>query len=192
MVIMFKTSKFMLAVVMTAALAACGGGSDSGPQQTLTTTTNVRQPLTAAIAPAVINTPFSFASGVPDFGTTTPTTVAFTSTAGSPAFAIASGASTATGRSSFGSCIFGPAVGNFPANSPLAVPRVVTIQTCNLFVGTAGGAADGSSTQRNVSLVLGNIISTPVLLPVIINPDGSVVVNNITVGNVPVVAVTGS
>ena len=59
-------------------------------------------------------------------------------------------------------------------------------------MGTSGGAANGSSNATNVSLVLGTVVSSNVVLPVIINPNGSVVINNVIVGTVTVAVVTGS
>ena len=57
---------------------------------------------------------------------------------------------------------------------------------------TAGGLANGSSALRDVSLVLGNTLSTSIPLSVIIEPDGKVTINNIVVGTVAVAVVTGS
>ena len=190
---MLKTSKFLLATVLTATLVACGGGgSDSGPTPTLTTSSNLAQSVTARETNAVVNTPFAFPTGVLGFGTTAPTTLAFTSTSATPSFSIASGVSTATGTTTFGSCIFTIVSSNFPAG-PLTVGRGdININPCTLNVATAGGRADGSTTTRSVRLTLGTAVSNPVDLPVTINANGTVVINNVTVGTVTVSPVTGS
>ena len=190
---MSKISKFMLAAVFTASLAACGGGgSGSGGFSSVTSTANIATPVVASTTKAVVNTPFAFPSGVPSLGTTSATTVAFTNTADSPAFSIASGGAVATGTTRFGSCIFTVTASTFPPGFALATGQVVTIQPCSLNVVTAGGLANGSSALRDVSLVLGNTLSTSIPLSVIIEPDGKVTINNIVVGTVAVAVVTGS
>lgn len=190
---MLKSPKFMLAAVLTAVLAACGGdGGGSGGSNTLSSTANVAAPVSAGITAAVVNTPISFASGVPAFGTKGATTVAFTNKASSPAFSIASGGAIATGATTFGSCIFTITDSTFPADSLLATGKVIRVDPCTLDVATSGGAANGSTNLRDVSLVLGTTISTPISLEVVIGSNGSVTVNNITVGTVTVAAVTGT
>lgn len=190
---MLKTSKFLLATVLTATLVACGGGgSDSGPTSTLTTTSNLAQSVAAKEANAVVNTPFAFPTGVLGFGTTAPTTLAFTSTSATPSFSIASGVSTATGTTTFGSCIFTIVTSNFPSTSPLAVGQTIIINPCTLNVATAGGRADGSTTTRSVRMTLGTAVSGPVETLVTLNANGTVVINNQTVGTVTVSAVTGN
>ena len=189
---MLKISKFMLAVVSTAALAACGGGTTSTiPAPVIVSTANLVAPVTASIVPAVVNTPFTFASGVPDFGTTAETTLTFTSTGDTPAFSIGSGGAVATGTTTFGSCIFIITASTFPT-AQLATGKVVRADTCTLNVGTLGGAANGSSSRRDVSLAFRTVISGALNLPVTINPDGRIVLNNIQIGLSRVSAVTGS
>ena len=190
---MLKLSKFVLAAILTATLAACGGGDSSSLGfSSVTSTANVSTPVTALNAAAVVNTPFSFPAGVPAFGTTgTATTLALTNTAASPTFSITSGGRTATGVTTFGSCIVTVTASTFLPPSPLAVGQSITINPCSLNVGTSGGAANGSSNATNVSLVLGTVASSNVVLPVIINPNGSVVINNVIVGTVTVAVVTG-
>ena len=190
---MLKISKFMLAAAFTASLAACGGGgSGSGGFSPLTSTTNIAAPVVASTTAAVVNTPFAFPSGVPSLGTTSATTVAFTSTGDTPAFSIGSGGAVATGATRFGSCIFTVTASTFPPGFPLSTGQVVTVQPCSLNVVTAGGLANGSSALRNVSLVLGTTLSTSTPLSVIIAPDGKVTINNIVVGTATVAPVSGS
>ena len=188
---MIKANKLLLTVFVTVALVACGGG-DSTPVTTTTSSSNVTAAVTASTAAAVVNQPFTFAAGVPDFGTTTSTTVAFTSAGATPAFAISADGATASGPTTFGSCIFTITASTFPAGSKLAVGQSVRVNPCNLTAATAGGNANGAASDREVKFVLGALNSNGKNLPVVINANGSVVVNNITIGTVTISVVTGA
>ena len=190
---MIKANKLFLAVLVSAALAACGGGGGSStPVATRTSTSNTTAAVTASVAAAVVNQPFTFAGGVPDFGTTTPTTLAFTSATATPAFAIKAGGLTASGRTTFGSCIFTITASTFPAGSKLAVGEEVRVNPCSLNVATSGGNANGSASDREVKFVLGTLNSSGENLPVVINANGSVVINGETIGTVTISVVTGT
>ena len=189
---MFNANKLFFTVLVSAALTACGGGGTSAPISTLTPTSNLTAAVTATTAAAVVNKPFTFAAGVPDFGTTTPTTVAFTSTGATPAFAISAGGSTATGATTFGSCIFTITASTFPAGSKLAVNQSVRVNPCNLNVATSGGNANGAASNREVKFVLGTVDSNGNNLPVVINADGSIILNDVTLGTVTISVVTGA
>ena len=189
---MFNANKLFFTVLVSAALTACGGGGTSAPISTSIATTNTAAAVTATTAAAVVNEPFTFAAGVPDFGTTTPTTVAFTSTGATPAFAISAGGATATGATTFGSCIFTITASTFPAGSKLAVNQSVRVNPCNLNVATSGGNANGAASNREVKFVLGTVDSNGNNLPVVINADGSIILNDVTLGTVTISVVTGA
>ena len=197
---MINTNKLFFTVLVSAALAACGGGGTSAPITTLTPTSNTLALVTAKTVGAVVNEPFTFADGVPDFGTTVPTTFAFTSTGESPTFSISAGGATATGTTKFGSCTFTVTPSSFPAfpaGSKLAVGQSVSFKTCQLNAATSGGSANGSESGREVKFVLGNLgspdlNSTGKNLPVVINADGSVIIKGVTIGMVTIAAVTGT
>ena len=189
---MIKANKLFFTVLVSAALAACGGGGDSTPVTTTTSTSNTTAAVTASTAAAVVNQPFTFESGVPDFGTTAPTTLQFTSATATPAFAISSGGFSASGATTFGSCIFTITSSTFPAGSKLAVGQSVRVNPCSLNAATSGGNANGSASDREVKFVLGTLNSNGKNLPVVINANGSVVINGITIGTVTISVVTGA
>src|SRR5438105_883262 len=100
---MKKLLGVILAISASALLYACGGGGGDQPLGVAGNTTLAASPTTAA---ALVAVPFAFPGGVPDFGTTAATTVTFTSTSTAPQFKVDSAGGTATGVTSFGSCIF--------------------------------------------------------------------------------------
>ena len=189
---MINTNKLFFTVLISTALAACGGGGTSAPLATFTPTSNTLAPVTAKTAAAVVNEPFIFSAGVPDFGTTTPTIVAFTSTGDTPAFAISADGATATGSTTFGSCIFTITASTFPAGSKLSVGQSVRVNPCQLNAATSGGNANGSESSREVKFVLGTLNSNGKNLPIAINADGSVILKGVTIGTVTIAVVTGA
>jgi len=188
---MIKANKLFFTVLVSAALAACGGGGDSLPVKTIASS-NLTVPVNANTAAAVVGESFTFPAGVTDFGTTTPTTMTFTSATATPAFAIAADGFAASGPTTFGSCIYTVTSSTFPVGSKLAVGQQVRVNTCNLNVATSGGNANGDSVPREVKFVLGALNSNGKNLPVVIKADGSVVINNITIGSVIISLLTGA
>jgi hypothetical protein len=172
----------------TALLSACGGGSDDPP---LVAASNATLAVNPVAAVAVAQTPFAFPAGVPDLGTTAATTVVFTSTASSPAFSIASGGATATGVTTFGSCVFAITSSTFPAGHRLAQGNVITVNPCNLNVGTAGAQANGVGASRSVALQLGAAASSGASVTVAVNPGGQLTLNGTSVGTVTLTPVSG-
>lgn len=179
--------KYKLAAVLCAVLAGCGGGGD--PILGVTADTNVAT--SATIAGAVANTPFSFDTGVAALGTTGATTVQFTSATATPAFNIASGGNTATGNTTFGSCIFAVTSSSFPAGHSLAVGQTVTVNPCSLSVRTTGAVANGQATSRSVALLLGAASSAGATVTVAVSPSGQLTLNGASAGLVTLVPVSG-
>lgn len=178
-------------VLMGAFLAIAGCGGDDDPPPALVAASNATVAAAPAVTAAVTNTQFAFASGVPDLGTTAATTVAFTSTATSPTFNITSGGQTATGTTTFGSCIFAVTQSSFPAGSRLAQGATVVVNPCNINIQTAGLQATGVSASRSVALALGSAVSAGSSLTVQVNPGGQLVLNGNSVGTVTLVPVSG-
>ena len=180
--------KYKLAAIFCAALAGgCGGGSDP----VLGVTSNTTVAASATTAAAVANTPFSFPSGVSALGTTGATTVQFTSSSATPAFNIASGGNTATGATTFGSCIFAETSSTFPAGHALALGQTVTVNPCSLNIATAGAVANGQATTRSAALLLGAAASANATVTVSVNAGGQLTLNGNSVGTVTLTPVSG-
>ncbi|WP_169417949.1 hypothetical protein [Ramlibacter agri] len=148
--------------------------------------------MTASNAAAIQGLPFTFASGVPDFGTSQTTTVTVTGTSGTDTFAVSSGGNTASGQLNYGSCIFKFTASTFPVGSPLAVGNTITIANCHFTANTKGTTATGLAVQRVATLVLNSATSGGVTVTVMVNGDGSVTVNGVGAGSVTLTPLTGS
>lgn len=176
------------ATVAAAMLVACGGGSDPVDSVATSNTTLAANGTTASAVTAV---PFSFPAGVTELGTTAATTVTFTSSSATPAFSIASGGNTATGVTTFGSCIFTVSASTFPVGHRLALGSVVVVNPCNVNVGTAGVVANGVASTRSVALALGTAASNNTSVSVGVNAGGNLTLNGNSVGTVTLTYVTG-
>lgn len=195
-------AKFAMGLTVVAALAACGG-SDAPPVVKVSTVDATAAVTSTTIAALVTPTPTvaSFATGFSgDDGTvaatpvaiTGPTTVSFTSSGATPAFAITNGGATASGTTSFGSCIFTVTASTFGPTSPLALGKVVRVNPCSLTASTSGAISDGLPVVRDVVLVLGTASSTPVKLEVTVTAAGTVVIGTTEVDTVTLTAATGA
>lgn len=187
---MNKTAALLLSVVAVLALAGCGGGNDE-PAPVLVAPDNVALAAAPATVAAVEDVPFSFPAGVPALGTTGTTTVAFTSTGTTPAFSIVAEGGTATGTTTFGSCIFAITASTFPAGHALAQGNTVTVNPCNMSVNTTGAVANGVATTRSVALLLGAAASSGQSAVVAVNPGGQLTLNGNSVGTVTLTPVSG-
>ena len=186
---MEKSLKAVFLVGAAALLVACGGGGGGTTVNVATTDTTV--PVNATTAAAVANTPFSFPSGVPDLGTSGATTLAFTSTATTPGFSVAADGNTATGTTQFGSCIFVVANSSFPTGHRLATGAQVTVNPCQVRLGTQGAPADSVARSRSAVFVLGAAASTGSNVTISINSGGAVTINGQPAGTVTLVPVSG-
>ena len=197
-------TKFALALTLAAALGACGGGGGSAPPLQVATA-NTTSAVTASTVAALVATPpivSSFTIGLSGTDNTLadspvtvvgPTTVAFTSSSATPTFAITNGGLTATGVTTFGSCIFTVDANSlFLVGHPLAPNSVVKVNPCNLNASTAGASANGAASQRDVVLVLGTSPSDPIKLAVTVNADGTVLIGTTPFGTVTLTAATGA
>src|SRR5260221_12681412 len=111
------------------------------------------------------------------------TPVTYTGSSSSPAFKIASGGSSASGTLRFGSCIFVVTASTFAAGSPLSVGQTVTVNPCNLNVGTAGAVANGGGQTRSVALLLGAASSAGASGTLGGNAGGQLTLNGNSVGS---------
>lgn len=193
-----KISLACLVLSGSALLAACGGDSTPLPPAAVASgnTAAVINPQTgAAVVSGVLDKRFDFGTGVPDFGTNSPpslTSLTLSGDAAAPSFVITSGASSASGIMTYGSCIFKVTQSTFTAG-PLVLNNTFPVSPCGLTVATAGIKGDGIATSASVTFVLGATPSTPVSVPVSISPDGVLTVNGITIpGKVVLVAATGA
>lgn len=182
---MIKNSfKLAFASVALAAMAACGG--DPATQEIVST--NVVVTLAPANAAAVVNVPATFPAGVPALGTTASTVVTLPS---ATSFNIASGGQTATGVTTYGSCIFTVTASTFPASHPLALGKVVTVNPCALTVATAGLNANGAAGTASGTFNLGGTNSSPAPVTVIVQPGGATTVNGAPAGTAGTAQRTG-
>lgn len=186
---MNKTLKLLLAASAAVVLTACGGNDD--PEVLLVAPPSVALAAAPTTVAAVEDVPFTFPAGVPALGTTGTTTVAFTSTGTTPAFSIASPSGTATGVTTFGSCIFAITASTFPTGHALAQGQTVVVNPCNLNVGTAGAVANGVAQSRSIALILGAAASANQSVSVGVNPGGQLTVNGNIVGTVTLTPVSG-
>ena len=135
------------ATVAAAMLAACGGGVSPNP-----TSTNTSTAVTAATVAAMGGSAYSFASGVPAFGTAAATDLTVTGSGAATTFSATSGGMTASGPMTFGSCIFTITVSTFPASHALGAGKVVTVNPCTLDVNSAGYSAGTQSVPTVLTL----------------------------------------
>lgn len=183
--------KFALVASATAALMACGGGN-STPAASKVATADLTVPVgptngqgtTASISGQT----FSFPAGVAALGTAGATTIKLT--VGEPSkFEAKTGADTATGDFTYGSCIFTVKTTTNAALWP--VGTVAVVNPCQYIIGTLGARADGVPTPRLLTLNLNGSKGT-VTVPVTVNADNTVLVNGGTFGNTPLVVPTGA
>lgn len=211
----FELAKWTVGLTLSAALVACGGsGGGSSAPPVRVANANVVVPITATTVPALVPAagaapivatfPNGF-SGVNAAGApvtvTGATTVAFTNTGGAtpglgggtpPGFSITNGGSTASGTVTFGSCTFTVTASNFPATSPLAVGKVIKVDPCTMTVNTIGDFSNGTTNTDSVTLTFGTSTSAAFSLPVTIDGNGTVSVNGVVIGTVPLSPITGA
>lgn len=185
---MKKLALWIVALASAFTLAACGGGG-GGTERVATEDLSVV--VTKDTVAALSSEEFVFTDGVPDFGTTAATTVAFTGTSTTPEFSIESGGRKASGVTTFGSCIFNITTSDFADDHPLGKDKVIEIDPCALTVKTGGVAVTGATSNTGAVLVLGSTQSETTVVAVSIAFDGRVTVNNTQAGTVKTGDTTG-
>ena len=186
-----KLTKWTIGLALSAALVGCGGGGeDAVSTLPIVAGANLTAPITAANAAALAPAgAFTFATGfsgnagavVLPAGTTVALPTATT-------FSIASGGGTATGNTTFGSCIC-----NVTASTVAGIvaPTAITVDPCTLTVNTQGNVVGTTNTDA-ATLTLGGNSSNSVNVSVTVGSDGSVVISGTQVGTVEVVFGTGA
>ncbi len=187
-----KTSRIKWALTLSAAavaLVACGG---SDPAPVLAATADVSAPMTASVGGAFVGATLSFASGVTDFGTTGPTTLAIGGTTAAQTATISSGGQTASGDMGYGSCFFVIKTSNFNASSPLAAGKTVVVNPCEMKITTAGIIANNGETLTKIQMTMGTNVGVDGSVRVTITPDGVVKVGNSPFANITLTPTTGT
>jgi hypothetical protein len=174
-----------ITLLASAILVACGGGGGDAP---LVASANATAPVTSTTVAAVVSEPFVFSTGVPKFGTATPTTVTLNTAS---TFSVTATEGNASGTLAFGSCIFTVTTSTFVAPHPLAIGETVTVNPCSLTIATAGVAAEGNAVARAVSFVLEGNASVANSLQVDIADNGTVIVEGVSLGTVTLTPATG-
>ena len=175
-----KFVKLALGMALVAALAACGGGGGgSDPAPVKVAATNTTANVTALTVPALVTTPAAVASFPAGFGSITgATTISFAGA--TPTFTITNGVNTASGPTTFASCILTVTATSFAPGSGLDVGDVLTFNPCTLTATTTGVTANGVAVPRTVVLRLvtptSDATSNPFTLNVRVDPDGKVYV----------------
>lgn len=201
---MNKTVTLLSSFFLATALVGCGGGGGGSGAAEPPPVAVVTQPTVLAATPAttaaVAEKPFAFPAGVPDLGTTAPTTITFsapaattgTGTVTAPVFTIASEGYTAKGRTTFGSCVFAITESTFPAGHKMSVGNTITINPCNIRVETTGLAVNAPAQEAAVALVLGAAASSGTPMQVDVNNGDQLTLNGNAAGTVTIVFVTGT
>ena len=183
-------------------LAACGGGGGSGATfgpAVPVVTSNLAVSADAAVVSTVGTTTVNFPTGFNGVdgagrpvGVVGATTVAFNGGGASPNFTITNAGSTASGATTFGSCIFTFTTSNFPSTSPFAQGKQFKVDPCTLNVRVAGGAASGDTRDVSESFTFGTAVSDAFFKSVVISRDGTVSLGGTVIGKVTVVTPTGA
>ena len=185
--------KSSLSVVLSATLAlglvACGGGgSDAAPQ---VAGSDVKVNANAATTAAVANKNFAFSGGIPALGTAgVATELSFTS---GNTFALSAGGKTASGGTTYGSCIFTVTSTTFEAPHPMSVIGTpVRIDPCQIEINSRGIAANGGTATATAQLVLGTLASSEVSTAIRITESGELFVGQASFGTVTTTPATGA
>jgi len=186
-----ELTKWTIGLALSAALVGCGGGGeDAVSTLPIVAGANLAAPITAANAAALAPAgAFTFPTGFS--GNAGAVVLAGATTVALPTattFAITNGGGTATGNTTFGSCIFNVTASTVPG---IVAPTAITVNPCTLTVDTSGDVV-GTTNTDGATLNLGGSSSNSVNVTVTVAADGSVVVNSTQVGTVAVVFGTGA
>ncbi|MHB8838603.1 MAG: hypothetical protein ACYC7F_06580 [Gemmatimonadaceae bacterium] len=161
---------------------------------------NTTLQVNSTITSALVGTAFSFPGGAGALssavaGQNLAMTFGGTSTSPTAAMTITNSSGGTVGTIStnvtFGSCIFAVTASTFPAGHALAQGQTITVNPCNIWVGTSGAVANGVATTRSVALLLGNASSANASVTVGVNAGGQLTLNGNTVGTVTLTPISG-
>ena len=181
------------ALVSALVMVGCGGGgggNESVPPvtsgETLSTVDTGPVAVGSSNVQALVGLPMTFSNGSifdPSLGNN-PATLTFTSPTTS---SLASGGSTSSANTTFGSCTFAFTTG------PL-VGKSITFTTCNIRITgsnvTAGGGAVSGTLTLNLSGPFGFGTSIAITVQISILPNGTLLVNGVSTGII--ISSTGS
>jgi hypothetical protein len=193
-----KISSVMVAA-STAALVLFACGEKTSEPKTEIATEDAEVQVTAATIPILYAAPLVFSAGVPELGTTTATTLTFTANdtnAATPVFNVKSGTDSASGVTTFGSCIF--TVTRTTYSPPtLQMGAQIEIEPCEVNVATGNKEVGVDLEDVTATFTLGNGNATPPAFDVKIEANGDVVVilpngNEVIVGEVDIVETSGA
>lgn len=186
---MKKVFLFAASAAALLTLAACGGGGDSSSTQVASSDLKVSASPTTTEAMA--NQVFTFDSGIAALGTDgTATDLTFTN---GTSFSASAGGKTASGTTSYGSCIFTVTSTSFEPTQPLGVLNTpYRINPCEIEIKSRGVAATGVPASVNAQLVLANLASRNITTAIRILPEGQLMVGQALFGTVPTVTPTGA
>lgn len=177
----------ILSATLALGLVGCGGGSSDPLLASSDLKVNADSSTTGAFA----NQSFAFDSGLAALGTDGVAT-SLTFTSGS-SFAVSAGGNTASGGTTYGSCIFTVQTTTFTPPHPLGtVGQSVRIDPCQIDIKSRGVAATGVPASVNALLVLGSLASRGVSTSIRITESGQLYVGQALFGSVPVVSPTGA
>ncbi len=190
-------AKWMLGFALVAGMTACGENSVT-PEQVKVATAAAPIAISAtapeaakAVVATVLDKPIAFATGLPQFKTTTATTLtlsATTVTGAAAKFSIVEGTKKISGDFKIGSCIFVVTASDAP---DVPVGTTIIVDPCSLSVQVAGQTADGTQKTTQANLVMGNVQSTALPIPVTVTSTGQIQVGGTTVANVNVTPPSG-
>jgi hypothetical protein len=93
----------------------------------------------------------------------------------SPTAQLVVGTTTYSSNLTFGSCVFTITAITGPNPGLITVGQVITVNPCNVNIGTEGVEADGDANLRNVTLTFGTASSNAITSNIIITPNGQVI-----------------
>jgi hypothetical protein len=182
-----KAMRYLVAVcalISALAMVGCGGGGDGEGGTTVTSGETISSvnsgpvPVNASTVQALVGQPVTFSNGSifdPSLGNNQATLTFTTPTTSS----LASGGSTSSANTTFGSCTFAFTTG------PLA-GKSITFTTCNLQITgsnvTAGGGAVSGSLTLTLSGPFGSSTSIAITVQISILADGTLLVNGVSTG----------
>jgi hypothetical protein len=170
------TGVTMAAVLM--APAACDDDDPSSP--TVVATNNLVASASLANIGAITGNTFTIANGGAMIspalaGQAVSLSFSRTGTA-APTAQMVVGGTTISSNVTFGSCIFTITAITGANAAGLVVGQVITVNPCNINIGTEGVEADGAANLRNVTITFGTASSNAITANIIITPSGQVII----------------
>lgn len=189
-----------VAAVLAVGVASTACKDDSTAPKVMVAATDAVVTVNSNVTSALVGTTFNFAGGA---GALAPAvanqnlalTFGGTATVPTADMVITSSTGATVGtlgaNVTFGSCIFVVSRSSFPAGHSLALGQTVTVNPCNIRIGTTGAVANGQATSRSVALLLGAAASSGASVIVAVTPSGGITLNGNNVGTVTLTPISG-